>query len=1166
MQEITPGLMLIQGNRLEAMRSLMIQWMQRQPLAVLENECLVVQSNGISQWLSHALAADPDPNSHEGGAGIAAALDIMLPARFIWRHCYRSLLPDLPDYSAFDKGPLSFRLYQLLGQTDTLASQGLDALAQFLQQAASQPPELGRLQLAMRLADLFDQYQVYRADWLNDWQQGQDRFSQRQQHLPVSSEQAWQPRLWRLLCQQIQADAQLPALAKLSRAQVHGRFLQAAAACPQRPPSLPRRAMLFGLSSLPMQSLEALKAISHLSQIVLFVHNPSEHYWGDIVEDHELLRQMVKRDYQRTLARKVPENLSPEQTQWHGHPLLAAWGKQGRDYLRLLDQEDEPASYQPLFAAAQLSINLFESPGQSQLLQQLQDDILALRPLHERQALASLIDPKQDFSLRFHQAHSPLREVEILHDQLLASFEQAQAQGRKLEPRDVLVMVPDINRYAPQIAAVFGRLDRQDPRYIPFHLSDQSQRQHNPVLIGFEYLLKLPGSRFTSSHLLDLLDIGALRSRFQLSEHDLGSIKQWIQGAGVRWGLNGDQKTELALPGGQHHHSWQFGLERMLMGYAQGQGPSWHGIAPYPEISGLDGVKLGQLIQLMQALQSCWQDLQQPRSPSQWQAWLLQLCQDFFVEEEAQDGQGLHSIEASIDSWVQACDQGGLHQPVPLAVMREAVLAGLDQSKLSQSFLSGAVNFATLMPMRAIPFAHIWLLGMNDGDYPRQVTAMDFDLMAKDYRPGDRSRREDDRYLFLEALMSARERLVISWVGQSIRDNSEQPPSVLVAQLRDHLDQGWPEVQGQPLSQALTQRHPLQPFSRHYFQAQSQQGLFSYSHEWRALHDAGQPPRPHPLAPWQADDTISLGQLRTMLISPCQALLQQRLGIALPEQESQVADQEPFELDGLSRWQLQQPLLALVDACQSLEELVQKRDAALAEMQAQGQLLGQAMGQWQGEQLGQDLPQLFNEHWQARQGLSLHLGSRIHSHDWPELSLTLQDALPSLWLDDKQQRQQLILSPSTLRQGDGQKKAPKAKSYLLPWLQHLLAHVEQQAPVQTQIFSLVGKAVLAPMDPKNAEQLLSNLLVGFVQAMNQPLPCSLDTAMAWLLPGDQSPEQAQQACTAAWQNELSKSPRLGLFYPDFAAIWATNQFEHWLSLYQPLANQLDSAKAKKEAS
>ena len=293
------------------------------------------------------------------------------------------------------------------------------------------------------------------------------------------------------------------------------------------------------------------------------------------------------------------------------------------------------------------------------------------------------------------------------------------------------------------------------------------------------------------SEILDLLDVPALRERFGVEERDLPTLHRWIEGAGIRWGMNAEQRAGLGLPAELEQNSWRFGLRRMLLGYAVGSAGACEGIEPYDEIGGLDAALIGPLVALLDALEIAHQELSRPAPPQQWGARLQALVQLFFLASNEHDDYLLSQLEALRETWLETCESVGLRDELPLTVVREAWLAGLDQGRLSQRFLAGAVNFCTLMPMRAIPFKLVCLLGMNDGDYPRAQPPLDFDLMGSDYRPGDRSRREDDRYLLLEALLSARDQLYISWVGRSIRDNSERPASVLIGQLRDHLASGW---------------------------------------------------------------------------------------------------------------------------------------------------------------------------------------------------------------------------------------------------------------------------------------------------------------------------------------------------------------------------------------
>ncbi|QKO14004.1 RecBCD enzyme subunit RecC [Dickeya solani] len=512
---LQPGLMAIHSNHPEALRDVLVSWMAANPLGGLENELILVQSNGIGQWLKLALARD----TRDGGCGVAAALDVQLPSRFFWQ-VYRSVLghDQVPETSPFDKSLLVWRLVRLL--PELLAQPEFAALARFLQQDADLRK---RYQLAERLADLFDQYQVYRADWLAQWAAGHDVLATSRRGVePLPDDQRWQPLLWRALLRDTGE-----VLSGTSRAALHRRFLDDVQRWgdAERPAGLPSRVMIFGISSLPQQALELLAAIGRWTQVFMCVHNPCEYYWGDIIADKDLLRA------ERTRQRRkpgMPDVLALEELHQHAHPLLAAWGKQGRDYIGLLDEYDQREHYSSLIERN----DLFFSNGDDCLLHQLQDDILDLRPLAESRARWPVIVPHQDRSIRFHVAHSAQREVEVLHDQLLAAF----AADPTLRPRDVIVMVPDINGYAPHIQAVFGLIDRQDPRYIPFSVADRGPRQNNLLLAALERLLNLPQSRVAVSDVLDLLEVPSVRQRFAITEEQLPLLQRWIRAANVRWG------------------------------------------------------------------------------------------------------------------------------------------------------------------------------------------------------------------------------------------------------------------------------------------------------------------------------------------------------------------------------------------------------------------------------------------------------------------------------------------------------------------------------------------------------------------------------------------------------------------------------------------------------
>ncbi|KPA89081.1 DNA helicase/exodeoxyribonuclease V, gamma subunit [Pseudomonas asplenii] len=1132
---LNPAFMVVQSNSPEELRSLVINVMRRYPLAPLENEIALVQSNGIAQWLKLALAEDAEEDD-SGGCGIAAAIDVQLPGTFLWQ-LYRMVLgrDEIPAKSLLDKAPLTWRLMRLL--PELIDQPHFEPLQRFLTHDSDLRK---RYQLAERLADLFDQYQVYRADWLEDWAAGRHQLRNvRGEIKPLNPANCWQAELWRALL----LDVGTEGMAQ-SRAGVHQRFIERINNLEAAPRGLPPRVIVFGISSLPAQALEALAGLARFSQVLLCVHNPCRHHWTDIVADKDLLRNEYKRQSRKP---GMPLSLDPEALHQHAHPLLAAWGKQGRDYINLLDSYDDPNSYRAAFRDGR--IDLFSDSTPQTLLNQLQDDILELRPLAETRERWPAVDLQQDQSIRFEVAHSAQREVEILHDQLLARF----SANPDLRPRDVIVMVPDIDSYAPHIRAVFGQLERSDPRFIPFTLADQGQRGRDPLLIAVEHLLKLPDSRFPVSEILDLLDVPALRARFNVQERDLPTLHRWIEGAGIRWGLSAQQRADLGLPDELEQNSWRFGLRRMLLGYAVGSGEGCEGIEPYDEIGGLDAALIGPVVALLDALEIAHQELCEPARPQQWGERLQALLQLFFLASTEHDDYLLIQLEQLRATWLETCEAVDLQEELPLTVVREAWLAGLDQGRLSQRFLAGAVNFCTLMPMRAIPFKLVCLLGMNDGDYPRAQPPLDFDLMGSDYRPGDRSRREDDRYLLLEAVLSAREQLYISWVGRSIRDNSERPASVLIGQLRDHIASGWrlPDADGERLLEALTREHPLQPFSARYFH-EGDAGLFSYAREWQQLHQQQDPSEPaSELAPYSQDEPLTLAQLQDFLRNPVRHFFSQRLKVFFEAAEAPLADEEPFVLDALQRYSLSDSLLNA--ALQQVDNPQQALNDQARRLQGSGLLPMAGFGELLQQELIEPLPGLLERY---RQLLTL----------WPT---PVPSAVPVSidsssgvrlegWLAGLHQRSDGgYLAVTTIPNGIGSLKTRKWHRLTRPWVEHLVA-CACGLPLSTALVASDDTLLLPPFEPERAHTLLGELLLAWQVGMRRPLPVAIKTAFAWLSQPD--PAKAEAAARKAYEGdgvnsegERRESAALARQFADYDALVISEEFEGWCdSLYRPL--------------
>ncbi|MEY4763096.1 MAG: hypothetical protein RLZZ200_2952 [Pseudomonadota bacterium] len=860
------GFLVLHGNRLEDLRDLVIDVIRQRPLAPLEREVFLVQSNGMKHWLQQALADDR-------AFGICAATDIDLPSTFLWR-AYRAVLGRgaVPTQLVFDKAALTWRLLRLLpacvADNETLYA----PLAHYLH---GDDDGRRKWQLAQQVADVFDGYQQYRADWLEAWERGDDS--------AAPAEHRWQPALWRALRSDVG-----PRHENTSRAAVHGAFIKALEAhADSRPAGLPRRLFVFGISALPMQQVEALAQLGRVCQVIVAVQNPCRHYWGDIVEGRDLLKQLARH-------RQTPRNDLPLHAE--APPLLASLGKQGRDYLHLLDGFDQTPDKPHQLAR----VDWFTDPGQATRLARLQAAILNLEPLPSEPE-----DIPLDESIRFVQAHSAQREVEVLHDHLLALLDQ----DKDLKPSDIMVMVPDMTEFVSHIQAVFGRFDKDHARHLPYSVADTSPREQ-PLVQALERLLHLPESRVAITDWLSLFEVAAIRKRFGLQESDIESLRDALEQAIVRWGLDGAHRASQGLPQGLPglaQNTWAAGLERLLLGYAiPGEAP-WQDVLPVAGMTGLAAQRIGGLAVWIDAMRCTLDALREPKAPGDWVRQLNALLDRFFDTKGDDEAERLlQRLREQLQQWQTLCDTGGFETEVPLLVVREHWLAAVEGTSLQQRFFGGGVQFATLMPMRSIPFKLVCLLGMNDGAYPRPGTPRDFDLMVSGHtaetrpRPGDRSRRDDDRYLFLEALLSARERLYISWMGHRVTDNAELAPSVVIGQLRDELARRFklPDV---PVLQ------PLQPFSRQYFESapDGQPAFRTYDTDWqpRAADDLPVRIAGTGSAAVALPDAISLEDLRRFVKQPVETFWRSRLNVRLDEPDEALDEDEPFELDALEEHQ-----------------------------------------------------------------------------------------------------------------------------------------------------------------------------------------------------------------------------------------------------------------------
>lgn len=1040
------------SNRLDVLEALMEFIVERERLDdPFEPEMILVQSTGMAQWLQMTLSQK---------FGIAANIDFPLPASFIWDMFVR-VLPEIPKESAFNKQSMSWKLMTLLPQL--LEREDFTLLRHYL---TDDSDKRKLFQLSSKAADLFDQYLVYRPEWLAQWETG---------HLVegLGEAQAWQAPLWKALVEYTHELGQ----PRWHRANLYQRFIETLESATTCPPGLPSRVFICGISALPPVYLQALQALGKHIEIHLLFTNPCRYYWGDIKDPAYLAKLLTRQRRHSFEDRELPlfrdsENagqlFNSDGEQDVGNPLLASWGKLGRDYIYLLSDLESSQE-----------LDAFVDVTPDNLLHNIQSDILEL----ENRAVAGVnieefsrsdnkrpLDPL-DSSITFHVCHSPQREVEVLHDRLLAMLEE----DPTLTPRDIIVMVADIDSYSPFIQAVFGSAPAD--RYLPYAISDRRARQSHPVLEAFISLLSLPDSRFVSEDVLALLDVPVLAARFDITEEGLRYLRQWVNESGIRWGIDDDNVRELELPAtGQH--TWRFGLTRMLLGYAMesAQG-EWQSVLPYDESSGLIAELVGHLASLLMQLNIWRRGLAQERPLEEW----LPVCRDMlnaFFLPDAETEAAMTLIEQQWQAIIAEGLGAQYGDAVPLSLLRDELAQRLDQERISQRFLAGPVNICTLMPMRSIPFKVVCLLGMNDGVYPRQLAPLGFDLMSQKPKRGDRSRRDDDRYLFLEALISAQQKLYISYIGRSIQDNSERFPSVLVQELIDYIGQSHylpgDEALNCDESEArvkahLTCLHTRMPFDPQNYQPGERQ---SYAREWLpAVSQAGKAHSEfvQPL-PFTLPETVPLETLQRFWAHPVRAFFQMRLQVNFRTEDSEIPDTEPFILEGLSRYQINQQLLNALVEQDDAERLFRRFRAA-------GDLPYGAFGEIFWETQCQEMQQLADRVIACRQpGQSM------------EIDLACNGVQITGWLPQVQPDGLLRWRPSLLSVAQGMQL----------WLEHLV-YCASGGNGESRLFLCKdGEWRFPPLAAEQALHYLSQLIEGYREGMSAPLLVLPESGGAWL--------------------------------------------------------------------
>ena len=950
------GVRLHHSNRLEVLAAELARLVRSGPGDPFASERIVVPHPTMGRWLSLELARE---------LGIAANVRFEQPAEFAWS-IMRGVVPGLSREQPYLPARLRWRIHDLLPGLDGEPGGGTQRGERPTGHAASiasrDAPDDGgapapgsavagylhdgdprkRLELADRLARMYDKCLLYRPDWIREWESG--------------STPHWQARLWQLLvaadgpegahhwvnaldrfraglrdCDRVGVSEDSPAIGSSeSRSPGRQHHTPTVRSPHMRPPGWPRRACFFAVPSLSPSYLELICEAAREIEIHLFALNPCREYWGDIHSRREIDHRAGAADPD---ARYLTE----------GNELLAAWGRAGRDSIDGL-VEVHDAEWEEHFV----------EPAGAGRLAAVQRDILDLRLAREAVrpngepggvpggtpggASASpcaepsgAAGPAADDSIQVHVCHSPVREAEVLHDRLLAAFDA----HPDLEPADVLVLAPDLDVYGPAVEAVFAAAGR-----VPCHVA-RARGEESRTMRAFLDLLSLPGSRQGAETVLAPLAAPAIRARFGIGEADVATIREWVREAGIRWGVDEAHRGEEGLPE-TADHTWRHGLRRLLLGYAMADaGTPVAGLVPCRpgeaafDVGEMDGKLLGRFVSYCEGVLGLRHRLAGRRRPAHWAADLRALVRDFLADgsepvergapirrtggssggalarELADDVGAVRALIREFENEASAGDS-----PVPVEVVVDVLRERTQGTAREAARLTHGVTVASLGAGRIFPAGVVCVVGMNDGAFPRTPSAPSFDVVAAGRaRRGDRDVRYEDRFAFLAALLAARRCFIVTFAGRGLRDDAPIPPSVLVDELKDYLGRRFP---GEPVEI----RHPLQPFSPRCFEAAGDtgfgtQGPFSYSHGMCEAANVLRAARPADCEPWsrfagvelpEPDESrrrVDLADLVAFFANPTRYFLRNRLGVRLELEDLALEDEEPFELDGLERYRLQ---------------------------------------------------------------------------------------------------------------------------------------------------------------------------------------------------------------------------------------------------------------------
>ncbi len=836
------------------------------PLDPFTTDVCIVQSRGIERWIKNELATR-----------LGCAANIVFPFASPFFHDLAAPGPKAnpadatTPYRHDDRHELTWRILALL-EADIADEPHFEPIRAFVGPRDIRDTRK-LLGLASALVARFEEYQLFRPDMLLAWSSEVTAMH--------STAERWQSELWR------RATADLPHHTNVAR--LYTDLLARLTAGDDI--ALPERLSIIGVNTLPPILVQLVHAVARRIPVRMYLHVPPRGARAD----------------ERTTS-----------------PLFSTFGTVVRELIALLESCQPPGS---AITYEELDVDRTSTSAQSRgaeasLLHTLQHDIATgtQRGPEPENTAATTLQP-DDISLTVHRCHSPLREMEVLRDHLLAAL----ADDPSLRPHDILLLVPDMRAYAPVVEAVFGVREAGFP-WIPHHIADRPIAQESRVVDAALRLLRLVGARWTTTEIIELLGLAPIRAAAGLDNASLDTIVAWIDATNIRWGRDGATRAELFNLPALDANTWRAGLDRLLMGYATGRNRDLiAGILPHSGDLLGDPATLGVFSAWLESLFEMLADWRTARSLTEWATSIRDGLVRFIAPADDNERRDLdvmlRAVAALADVNHSAHDPANNTGAVELPTVRDWLESELADDQLSSGFLTGGMTVCALKPMRVVPHRIIAIAGLDDASFPRAHTRPAFDLIAAERRAGDRSNRADDRQLFLETLLAAGDRLHLSYVACSARNNAQRASSVVIAELLDVVDRSAVPASGTERASALiTHDHALQPFSARYFGGDATGRLFTYSRaNGHALAAIIPDQRPEAItfvteafiAPGNEGVTLDvhLDDLIACWRNPARFYCRRTLGIIIPDSGGALDESEPMTMDQLARYGLHATML-----------------------------------------------------------------------------------------------------------------------------------------------------------------------------------------------------------------------------------------------------------------